>query len=422
MENIYYLLNPWWEGRAYDSGRRREEYLKRLLPTVSRRQVEILIGSRRVGKTTLLRQVISDLIASGIPPNEICYLALDHPAFSATTIADHLKLFRKLFSHSRDKRLYLFLDEVQDIPDWEKELKAIYDTEQVKIFCSGSTSALIARQGGKLTGRQIVTTVFPLSFSEFLDFRDDRPSLSEDYRYESLVNEYLVTGGYPEQVISPSLEYLPNLLDDILARDLIRLFPIKKPHVLKDLLRLIASSVGSRTSYNRLAKLLGLSLDTVKEYIGYLESAFVILPLAKWTTSHSERVYAQRKLYLWDLGMKTVFTGKGDEGARAENAVFMALRRCGRETGYYAESELEVDFVLNEASEPLPLEVKMIDAVDPRDKRLSGLKMFLRRFPGARRSLLVTRTATACTDFHGVPLDAVPLWRFLLDPVKYIEV
>ena len=132
--------------------------------------MEILVGGRRVGKTTILRQTISCLISSGVPAKDICYLALDHPALIGATISEHLKAFRKLFTHERSRRLYFFLDEIQDSPDWEAELKALNDTEDIKVYCSGSTSALISRQGGKLTGRQIVCTIYPLSFSEFTEF------------------------------------------------------------------------------------------------------------------------------------------------------------------------------------------------------------------------------------------------------------
>ncbi|HOS06120.1 MAG TPA: ATP-binding protein [Syntrophorhabdaceae bacterium] len=415
METIYYLLNPWWEERAFTTGIIRDRYVAPLAEVQSRRQVEVLVGGRRTGKTTILRQIISRLIASGISSKDVFYLALDHPTLVGTTISEHLKAFRKLFAHDRSRKLYLFFDEIQDSPDWEAELKALYDTEEIKVYCSGSTSALISRQGGKLTGRQIVTVIYPLSFSEFIEFRGQQPSLSEDYLFERLAEDYLQVGGYPEQVLAPSHEYLPNLLEDILARDLIRLFPIKKPGVLKDLIRLVSASVGSRTSFNRLSKLLGLSLDTAKEYIGHLEQAFLTCSLEKWTTSYSEKVYAQKKLYLWDTGIKSLFTGQGDEGARAENAVFMELKRRGMETGYFAEGDLEVDFVLGSRGKPIPLEVKMLDTLDLGDKRLAGLRLFLRRFPESDRALLVTKTISRAIDnFHGVPLEAIPLWRFLL--------
>lgn len=420
MESIYYQLNPWWEGGQPDAGIRREMYLRPLLENRERRQVEILLGSRRVGKTTILRQLINEFLAAGVAPQDVCFLALDHPALSGAPISSHLKAFRSLFDHPRERRLHLFLDEVQDSPGWEAELKALYDTERLKLYCTGSTSALLTRQGGKLTGRQITTTIFPLSFPEFIAFRGSRPKMAEDYRYERLVQDYLVTGGYPEEVLSPSPAYLPNLLEDILARDLMRLFPVKKPTLLKDLVRLVAASVGGRTSFNRLSSLLGLSLDTCKEYIGYLEAVYLSASMGKWTTSHSERVYSQKKLYLWDMGIKTICTGPGDEGARAENTVYLELLRRGIETGYFAESEREVDFVVGTVAAPLPIEVKMLDSLDPKDKRLSGLALFGRRFPATRRALVITRSAQAGIPFHGMELQAVPLWRFLLDAGRYL--
>ncbi|MBE9595116.1 MAG: ATP-binding protein, partial [Proteobacteria bacterium] len=217
----------------------------------------MIIGSRRIGKTTLIKQFIKRLLQNGVPKEDIFYLALDHPALSNFSISEHLRNVRKIFMHEREKKLLLFFDEIQESPNWEIELKNIYDLENLKIFCTGSTSSLIQGQGGRLTGRQIITPLYPLSFDEFLLFHGDKPSLSEDYKYEKLMEEYLEVGGYPEQVLHPSIEYMSNLLDDILARDLIRLYPIKKAFILKDLLRLIAASVGSRTSFNKLGKVLG---------------------------------------------------------------------------------------------------------------------------------------------------------------------
>ena len=120
--------------------------------------------------------------------------------------------------------MFLFLDEVQESSSWETELKSLYDSNNLKIFCSGSTSALIQSQGGKLTGRQIVNRVDLLSFAEFIDFRGGRPLPSEDYKFERLADEYLTMGGYPENALRPSTEYLSNLIDDILFRDIVRLF------------------------------------------------------------------------------------------------------------------------------------------------------------------------------------------------------
>jgi len=414
MEALYYTLNPWWEGKEFAAGIDRDAYLRQVPIYLQRRQMEIFIGSRRTGKTTLLKQIVKNLLSRNIEAKDIIYLALDHPRLSFAPLSEHVRNFRKLFMHDRGRKIFLFLDEVQDSPQWEAELKALYDLEEVKIFCSGSTSALLTRQEGKLTGRQIVTTIFTLSFPEYLQFRGLSPSLSEDYKYESLAEEYLSLGGYPEQVLHPSQEYLLNLLDDILARDLTRLHSLKKPFLLKELLRLIAAAAGSRTSFNKFAKVLGISVDTVKEYIGYFEMAFLIKSVEKWTTSWSEKIYAQKKIYLWDLGVKSLLTGSGDLGSKAENAVLIELLRSGIDGGYFAESEREVDFVMGTVESPLPLEVKYLESFDWQDKRFAGLRLFLKRFPATRKALIVTKGAETTMEVNGVEINALPLWKFLL--------
>jgi predicted AAA+ superfamily ATPase len=387
---------------------------------IKRKQIEVIVGSRRVGKTTLIKQIVQRLLEQGISGKEIFYLALDIPSLSVTPLSEHLKGMRRIFMHEREKKIFLFLDEVHEGPNWEAELKAVYDMENVKVFCTGSTSALITSQGSKLTGRQILTTVYPLSFREFLLFLGEQPSMSEDYKYEKLLDDYLEKGGYPEHVLNPSVEYLASLLDDILVRDLMRLHPIRKNFALKDLMRLIASGVGSRTSYNKLAKALALSVDTVKEYVGYLETAFLLKSVEKWTTSHTERVYAQKKIYFSDTGLKTLLTGPADLGAKAENAVFMELGRNNLTPGYFAESEREVDFVLGTAKKPLPTEVKFISSLDWTERRFSGIKLFLRRYPETKEVLLITRDVDKEFEHGPAVIRAVPLWRFLLSPTTYL--
>ena len=418
MDAIYYNLNPWWEGKEIETGISRDAYLEKIPTYLTRKQIEVFIGSRRTGKTTLLKQFIKILLQTAVSEKDIFYLALDHPVLSGIPISEHVRNVRKRFMHNRDRKLYLFLDEVQESPQWESELKTLYDLEPLKLFCTGSTSSLIARQSGKLTGRQIVSIVFPLSFKEFIRFRGEPPSLSEDYKYEKMADDYLNIGGYPEQVLNPSSEYMANLLEDILARDLSRLHPIKKSYILKDLLRLIGASTGSRTSFNKLSKILGLSVDTVKEYVGYLEMAFLVKPLEKWTTSYSERVYSQKKIYLWDNGVKTLLTGCGDEGNRAENAVFLELQRNNISCGYYAESEREVDFVTGTVGDPVPIEVKYMATFDWKDKRFDGVRLFLKRFPNVRNVLLITKSVELTTPVNNVAVHAVPLWKFLWSPEK----
>ena len=421
MEAPYYALNPWWEGRPFETGIRRDFYLDRLKTTLDRKQIEVLVGSRRAGKTTLLRQFIKLLLDRPVDAKDIAYLALDHPALAGLPLSEHVKAVRRLFSHDIGHRLFLFLDEVQESPSWEAELKALYDANDLKIFCSGSTSALIQSQGGKLTGRQIVNRVDLLSFAEFIEFRGVKPSLSEDYKFEQLADEYLAAGGYPENVLRPSAEYLGNLIDDILAKDITRLHAVRKPLVLKELLRLLAASVGSRMSFHKLSRVLNISLETVRDYVAYLETAFLVAHLEKWSDSLSDRAYAAKKIYLLDNGVKTLITGSGDDGAKAEAAVFAGLRRGGIESGYFAESEREVDFVTGTSRSPRPVEVKYVSSFDESDKRYAGLRLFLRRFPVTKKAVIVTRTVDGEDKINGTPVRCVPLWKFLLGPAEFLS-
>ncbi len=415
MEDLYYAYNPWWEGKEFDSGIPRQEYLKELEKPFQRKQIDIIIGSRRVGKTTFLKQLIKNCLEKSISPKKILYLALDNPRFMNTSLSDHLKYFRKLFMHSRSEKLYLFFDEVRESPNWEAELKAIYDLEKVKLVCTGSTASLIKQQGGKLTGRQIITSIYPLTFKEYLTFKNISLSRSEDYKYEKLLEDFLTIGGYPENVLQPSIDYMNNLIDDIIARDIVRLHKMKRADVLKNLFTIMAGTVGSRSSFNKIAKLLGITVDTVKEYVSYFEEAFLIQLLTKWSPSQADKIYAQKKIYLYDTGIKTLLTGSGDMGAKVENLIFRHLLKNNvNNVGYYAESERELDFACGNFTSPKAIEVKYDSRFDWQDKRFRGVKLFLKRYPQTKKITIITKDVEETIQDNKVTISIIPAWKYLL--------
>ena len=150
--------------------------------------------------------------------------------------------------------------------------------------------------------------------------------------------------------------------------------------------------------------------------------AFLVKPLEKWTTSYTERIYSQKKIYLWDNGVRTLLTGAGDEGSRAENAVFMELQRNDISCGYYAESEREVDFVTGSSVNPLPVEVKYLDHFDWQDKHYSGIRLFCNRFPSVKQALVITQNVETTVMANNIVIRTIPLWKFLLDaPAVFSE-
>jgi len=328
MREILYLLNPHWQGKALPVGVPRLQYLQNLLANLERREVQLLIGSRRVGKTTLMFQTMGHLVVEKkVQPNGILYVSLDHLALSDVPIPKIIETFRAEFQHPRERRLYVFLDEIQGSPDWAQHLKNLVDFENVRLCAAGSSSLLIEQQGVFLTGRALRTTVFPLSYSEFLTFKNAVPGPTEEYRHDGLLIEYLFQGGYPEQILSPHPTYLADLLDAVINKDIIRAHSIKNPDILNKLLLLLAQRIGQRTSHSKLKSILRVSQDVVRDYLRYLMHAYLIGEVPKFSYSTNEQVYAEKKYYFADTGLRTAVVGQKDLGGLAENALYLHLKR-----------------------------------------------------------------------------------------------
>lgn len=341
------LLNPWWEGRAIDLGIERIAYLEKLMASLEDKRITMVTGSRRVGKTYLLFQAIYRLIEQGSDPKEILFLSLDNA---------NLKGLNLISTIGRQSFRYVFLDEIQSLDQWESIIKSLYDLplRSLKIICSGSMSFLLTDQKGLLTGRNTSLSIFPLSFEEFELF-------SRQKNYDGGVVSYLEYGGYPEFVLERHPNYHAELVNDILQKDLIAHFGIRRIDPLRELLRLLAKHVGYKTSLNKLANVLKITDDTVKSYIEYLSRVFLIYALYKYSPSINDRLYSDRKYYFGDLGMRNFHTGFEDIGSLAENAVFIRLRQQfpQAEIFYGCDSALnEVDFIVKEKNSARLVEVK----------------------------------------------------------------
>jgi hypothetical protein len=415
MEDIYYMFNPWWEKKKFNTGIKRKDYLKQINNSFKRKQINVILGGRRVGKTTFIKQLIEKCINNSINPKSILYLSLDHPRLYKIPLSEHLKYFRKLFMHSRKKKLYLFLDEIHENINWESELKGIYDLENVKIVISGSTSELLNSQGGKLTGRQIVMKIYPLDFKEYIEFIGQKPDKTENYKYEKLLENYFKCGGYPENVLNHSDEYLNNLLEDIIARDIVKLYNIRNPNILKDLFVLISSSIGTKVSYNRLSNVLGLSVDAVKEYINYFESAFLLTRIEKWTTSNKEKIYSNKKIYLNDIAFKTLITGPGDLGFKLENVFFNYLFRNGLKPGYFNQENKEIDFVFKHKNKVNVYETKYITDFNFDDKKFASIKFFIKKNTKIKEINIITKNVEQTYKTDTVTLNIIPAWKALIN-------
>ena len=294
--------NSWWEAPhqipAPDADLRPRAYLDGFLALVQAltiRRAVLLMGPRRVGKTVLLRHVIRRLLESGVPPNHVCYLSVDHPLYNGLGLEQLLEAFREAAALEPGRGpLFVLFDEIQHLRDWEVHLKSLVDTHSgVRFVASGSAAAALklkSRESG--AGRFTDFLLPPLTFHEYVDLRGQTETLFDlsagvvTARSLAAVNDafigYLNFGGYPELALNPDVQRDPSrfvkedIIDKVLLRDLPSLYGIQDVQELNSLFTVLAFNTGSEVSLESRSKRSHVAKNTLKRYIEYLEAAFLI--------------------------------------------------------------------------------------------------------------------------------------------------
>jgi predicted AAA+ superfamily ATPase len=422
------------------------EWQGRELPQLQKRRYELnieaphvndIVGVRRCGKTYYMYQLISELIDHDVPKSNILYLNLDDDRLQPLN-GDELQLlietFREIQESSEKARLYLFLDEIQNFPSWEKWVKGIYDRKQnVKIVISGSNASLLSQEiSTLLTGRHLSTRMFPFSFAEFLDFHEVEYDLktlpySEDKTLiKRRFNEYLEKGGFPETIVYPEVQHretLQSYFDDIIHRDIISRHGIRNPMIFKDLALFCISNIAKPHTYNSLKRLFSnyssLSTDAIINYIAYLEDAFLLFSVSHYDESLKQQMSKPRKLYCIDNGMINAVSFKlsSDTGRLYENLAFIHLLRSGNEVYYWQDQKgLEVDFVTKQGLDPTQLIQVCSDLSDPqtKEREINGLLAGMKHFK-MKEGTIVTADTFGEEKIEGRRVRYVPLWWWLLE-------
>jgi hypothetical protein len=398
MEQVLAIFNPWWEGPFKAEGIEREEYLDQLDRRGRTKDIVFVTGLRRVGKTTLVRQHISRLIAKGHGPRRILYFSMDHPALVKESILDVLDAYRQIHSLKHDDRFTAIIDEVHLREGFEQELKAVYDLGHVKVFATGSSSLFMVERGSYLTGRQTFMEVLPFSFPEYLDLKGIKARPSDAHLMVRYAEDYARAGGLPEYLRTGDPGYVTTLTDSILYKDIAARKGVRNVQALRELLLVVTQSTGSKLSPRRIGRILGISHETVREHLSYFEETNLIHTV-RLKGKVSESMAAPRKVYVSDTGIVHVLSPTVNLGSLVENCVFNVLRARGKDITYGVVRGREVDFILPGSC----YEVKYSDKVGPED--VSHLRDI-----EAGRKLIVTRNQSGRLD--GVEL--VPLWRFLM--------
>jgi hypothetical protein len=334
--------------------------LDRIKPYYDSPEAIIITGMRRTGKTTLLNLIFSQIQS----PNKI-FLDLENPLnrkYFENPSYEKVKSSLEVLGVDFTRKPCIFLDEIQFVRTLPSIVKYLMDHFQAKFFLTGSASFYLKNLFSEsLSGRKYIFELYPLTFREFLDFKDSALKIPADPgdiappAFESvapLYDEYLRFGGFPGVVLKASAAEKAMALDDIFKSyfqwEVLQLGDFRKNAVIRDLAVLLAQRVGSKLDIQKISKELGITRPTLYEYLAFLEGTFFISLIRPLASGKNSEIRKSPKVYLCDTGLANRLAGL-DEGIIFENSIFQNLRIKGEIAYYERKNGAEIDFLLDRA-------------------------------------------------------------------------
>ena len=416
--------SPWWENKETIEelkGMPRPKY-KQLIDSVNLKEITVITGVRRSGKSTLMFQMVDYLMKKQIKPEQILFVNLEDKKLVNDSLDDIYRCYRE--NINLDKKAYIFLDEVHRKNGWESWIRKKYDLKgNEKFIVSGSCSYLLRKEYSTLlTGRNLTFEVFPLSFEEFLLFKGiiiDKDKAKKGIVLEKTkfsisksLKEYMLFGGFPEVFLKPK-QYkamvLEQYFDDILYKDIIDRYNLNVQKAKELALYFMANFTGVMSLRN-LRNTLKISYDTIKDYLSYYKEAFLFFTLDHFSYSIKEQKTNAPKIYCIDNGLRNAVSFKfsKDEGKLAENLVFIELIRNEKDV-FYWKGKGEVDFIIKKKDQKLTA-VNVCYSDDMPEREIKSLLEFKKQFHKSNELVLITKN----TEKHEEGVKFIPLWKYLL--------
>lgn len=392
----------------------RPYYLEKLKTYRDVPLVKILAGIRRCGKSTILDMLKDDLIGSGIPEDHVIQLR-----YTSEDLEDGMtakQMYQNIKVKMADtQRYYLLLDEVQEVDGWEKAVNSLLENANTDIYVTGSNSKLMSAEiSTYLTGRYISIPVFPLSFAEFLEFKKD-----SGHTPKELLNEYIRIGGFPIVALGnfderSSYQIVEGIYNSVITSDITKRHNITNFDLFNRVVKYIVENVGKTFSANAIVKFIksegrSLSVETVYNYLEWLEKAFVIYRCQRYNMQGKTVLKTQEKFYLADASLKYCIMGFNPKGVAAmlENIVYFELRRKGFDVYIGKSADKEIDFVAVRRDERIYVQVCR-NLPEESDREVANLLEIKDHYP----KYVVTLDELAAGNINGVKI--VHLADFLL--------
>lgn len=411
----------WENGFFFDLFLYRDLY-QELVKELTSKQIISLIGLRRTGKTTLLYQLINNLIKEKqIQRTYILYFSFDEeqPKLSAV-INDYEKKLGKSLRSMQDK-VYIFLDEIQKLNNWQNQIKLYYDSyPNIKFFVSGSSSLFIRKRTQEsLAGRIYEYTLNPLTFREFLtlkgrgDLINKQQLLVEEIkrefqRYQK--RQFIEMMNEDEEKMSM---YAKSIIGQIIYHDIPTIFPIKQEGILLKLLKIVASQPGMFSDYESLSREFGIYRETLSNHFFYLEESFLTKKLYNYSRNAFTSEKKLKRIYLTTPAFFSYLNPHIDESKLIENLIVLTTNA---KWFWRTPSKEEVDIILEKGNELIPVEVKYSNVILKKD--FKNILKFARRFK-IKDAIIVTKDTegreTLETDKSKVHVQLIPAWKFCLN-------
>lgn len=388
---------------------------------INREEVVALSGVRRSGKSILFNQLITY-----IDKRKNCLIVnFEDERMIDFTVNDFETLLETFYKiNNPTGRVYLFLDEIQEVKNWEKWVRRTYDSKKnIKMFITGSSSALMSSEFSTLlTGRNISFILYPFSFNEYLIYKNqaikDTSILDIDTRkrasIKSALNDYIKQGGFPAVASAFSIEILQQYFKDIIYRDIVRRYNIRDVIQLEELYIYLMTNSSNLYTYNNLKNTFNMGIDTVKEYINYGISANIFFDHLFFSYSLKESYNKPRKSYCVDNGLRNAvaFKFSNDLGRLVENQVYIELkRRYGK--SYYYKNKNEVDFIVTDKDQGL-IAINVCYSDDINKREFSGLHEFKEEYADRVTDAFII-SQDISDEKDGIKI--IPYWKWLLtDP------
>ena len=385
--------------------KKRSIYLEKIRPFIDKDLIKVLVGQRRVGKSYILLQLMEELKTTyHVQEKQILYINKELNEF------DHLRDYNDLLLYIKNKvdqtqKNYIFIDEIQDISEFEKALRDLQALGNYDLYISGSNAKLLSSDiATYLTGRYLQFEIYPLTYPEFLDFHGLQKGKESFLSYMKIGwLPYLIQLWTDETI---TMEYVKSIFNTILFKDVVQRYQVRNTSFLENLVKYIADNVGNLTTVNNIVKYLkaqkvAIGTNAVNEYIKYLDNVFLINKVQRQEIVGKKIFEINDKYYFSDLGIRNMLVGwykPQDIGKILENIVFLHFKALGYQIFVGKNQEKEIDFVVEKNGDKKYLQVTYLLSEEAQKREFKNLI----EIPDNYEKIVLTLDDFAWWDWQGI--------------------